>query len=345
MNLFAASVSGVRAALLTVVLGAFWIETASPSGLTLTVGVSTVTALILSSPDKKRTALHMTVGALLSSVTGIFVVFGIYPYIDGFPLLCAALTPFLLIGAYMTIRPQLAGCGLGYCILFGFLAGPDNVIRYDPGSFMNDALALVVAMLVTTVAFAALLPPSTPWLRNRLLIDLRRQIVIARRAGMQLVRLHFESGVRDLAFQINALAAAEPELDRDTLCWLLLVHQVGNAVIDLRKEMAALSANARCASPTSLYASLRTVLDALCALFDTPREEHFERAVHATADAIAAMQQMLASRTPPDREQRCLQDILSQLHLFHTVLLDGQSPLGQLLRGPKNDVEGVSYAG
>ena len=343
-NLIAASVSGLRTVLLAIVVGAFWIETASPSGLTLTVAVSTVAALISSSPNPKRAAFQMAVGAVLSSVAGMLVVFGVYPYIDGFPLLCVALAPFLLIGVLMTIRPKLASCGVGYCIFFSFQAGPDNVIHYDPSAFMNDALALIVAMLVTTVAFAVLLPPSTPWLRNRMLIDLRRQVGLATRAGMRRVRSHFESGARDLAFQINALAPAEPELKRDTLRWLLLVLEVGNAAIDLRKEMAALSANARYAKSTPLHVSLRAVLDAVSALFDAPRTERFDHAIGATTDAIVAIQQILASATPPDRDRRCLQDILCQLHLFHIVLLDSQSPLGQLMTTRVIDIAGVGYA-
>lgn len=110
-NFIAAAVSGCRTVLLTIALGAFWIATAAPEALTLMVGVTTVSALISSSPNPKRTALQMAGGALLSSVTGMITVFGVYPHIDGFPLLCAALTPSLLIGAFMTTRPKLAGSG------------------------------------------------------------------------------------------------------------------------------------------------------------------------------------------------------------------------------------------
>ncbi len=73
-------------------------------------------------------------------------------------------------------------------------------MHYDPTSFINDAMALVLSMLVSSVPFAVLLPPSTPWLRNRLLADLRRQVVLASRAHPSRVRSHFESGARDLMF-------------------------------------------------------------------------------------------------------------------------------------------------
>ncbi|RAS19504.1 FUSC family protein [Paraburkholderia bryophila] len=332
-NAIAAGVAGVRAALVMMVLGAFWIATAWPSGSTLTLDAAAVCALASASPNPKRTAFQMAGGTLVASVMGMIAVYGVYPHIDGFPLLCAALTPFLLFGVFMTTRPALAGYGVGYCIFFCFLAGPDNVIHYDPSGTINDAIALVLSMLVVSIAFAVLLPPSTPWLRNRLLVDLRRQVALASRAGMRRVRSRFESGARDLMFQINALAQNEPELKRDTLRWLFAVLEVGNAVIDLRREVATLPADARYAKSMPWRVKLRAMRDALTALFERPREDRFDRALAATADAIAALQQMLATFTPPREERHQLQRMLSQLHFIRTALLDPQSPLEPLMSG------------
>jgi uncharacterized membrane protein YccC len=197
---------------------------------------------------------------------------------------------------------------------------------------------------VSSIAFAVLLPPSTPWLRNRLLVDLRRQVVLASRAGLRRVRSRFESGARDLMFQINALAPNEPELKRDTLRWLFSVLEVGNAVIDLRSEIAALPADARYAKSTPWRVSLRTMHAALSALFDEPREDRFERALVATTEAIASLQQMLAGFAPPRDERHRLQRILSQLHFIRTALLDPQSPLEPLMSERARASEGVPHA-
>jgi uncharacterized membrane protein YccC len=310
----------------------------------LTLDAAAVCALASSSPNPKRTAFQMAAGTLVASVMGMIAVYGVYPHIDGFPLLCAALTPFLLLGVFMTTRPALAGYGVGYCIFFCFLAGPDNLIHYDPSGTINDAIALVLSMLVCAVAFAVLLPPSTPWLRNRLLVDLRRQVALASRAGMRRVRSRFESGARDLMFQINALAQNEPELKRDTLRWLFSVLEVGNALIDLRREVAALPRDARYAKSMPWRVTLRAMCDALTALFERPRADRFDRALAATGDAIAAVQQVLATFTPPREERQQLQRILSQLHFIRSALLDPQSPLEALMSGPANASEGVRHA-
>ena len=343
-NGIAAGVAGLRAAIVMVVLGAFWIATAWPSGSTLTLDAAAVCALASASPDPKRTAFQMAAGTLVASVMGMIAVYGVYPHIDGFPLLCAALTPFLLLGVFMTTRPALAGYGVGYCIFFCFLAGPDNLIHYDPSGTINDAIALLLSMLVCAVAFAVLLPPSTPWLRNRLLIDLRRQVALASRVGMRRVRSRFESGARDLMSQINALAQNEPEVKRDTLRWLFAVLEVGNAMIDLRGEVAALPRDARYAKSMPWRVTLRAMRDAVTALFERPRADRFDRALAATTDAIAAVQLMLATFTPPREDRHRLQRILSQLHFIRTALLDPQSPLEPLMSGRADASEGVRHA-
>ncbi|MBP0594498.1 FUSC family protein [Paraburkholderia sp. LEh10] len=331
-NGIAAGVAGLRAAIVMSILGAFWLATAWPSGTTLTLTAAAVCALASSSPNPTRTAFQMAGGTMLSSLLAMLLTFGIYPHIDGFALLCAALTPFLALGVWMTTRPKLAGYGVGYCIFFCFLAGPDNVIHYDPTTFINDALALVLSMLVVSIAFAVLLPPSTPWLRNRLLGDLRAQVVLACRGRvgrLWRLRTRFESGARDLMYQINALAANEPDVKRDTMRWMFAVLEIGNAVIDLRSEVATLPHDARHAPSMPWRVSLRATCDAVSRLFARPRAGRLDEALAATAGAIGAVQQTLAAFTPPRDERHQLQRILSHLHFIRSALLDPQSPLGQ----------------
>ncbi|MPW16994.1 FUSC family protein [Paraburkholderia sp. CNPSo 3157] len=336
-NGIAAGVAGLRAAIVMSILGAFWIATAWPSGATLTLDAAAVCALASSSPNPTRTVFQMAAGTTLSSLLAMVLTFGIYPHIDGFALLCAALTPFLALGVWMTTRPKLAGYGVGYCIFFCYLAGPDNVIHYDPSSFINDALALVISMLVASIAFAVLLPPSTPWLRNRLLNDLRAQVVLACRGRigprwerLWRLRARFESGTRDLMHQINALAPNEPDVKRDTMRWMFAVLEIGNATIDLRGEIATLPRDARYAPSMPWRVTLRSTCDAIARLFARPRARRLDHALAATADAIAAVQQTLATFAPPREERHRLQRILSHLHFIRSALLDPQSPLGQL---------------
>jgi uncharacterized membrane protein YccC len=300
-NMLAAGISGLRGAVVMFVLSAFWIASAWPSGGTMVLNAAAVCALASSSPKPSLMAAQMAVGTTLAAITGMLVVFGVFPHMDGFVLMSAALVPALMLGSYLTTRRTLAGVGIGYCIFFCFLAGPDNLVHYDPTGFMNDALALVLSMIVAAIAFAVLLPTDAPWLRRLLLADLRREVVHARSGRLSHVSTHFESRTRDLLSQINALAADQPALQREALQWLFAVLEFGNAVIDLRRE-----------PPRD---SVEKTLDAVARLFDRPKPAHFADALAATERAIAETQNVPG-----------LQRVVSHLHFIRTALLDPESP-------------------
>jgi uncharacterized membrane protein YccC len=144
-------------------------------------------------------------------------------------------------------------------------------------------------------------------------------------------------------FQICALAEGEPEVRRDTLRWLFAVLEVGNAIIDLRSKLATLPADARYAETMPWRASIRTMRDAVAALFGQPDPDRLAAALSATADAVVAVQQTLVTFMPPREEPDQLQRILSDLHFIRSALLDPQSPMTALVGGTSNACEGTRH--
>jgi uncharacterized membrane protein YccC len=343
-NMLAAAISGLRGAVVMFILSAFWIETAWPSGGTMVLNAAAVCALASSAPRPALMSAQMAVGTMLATVAGMIVVFGVFPHIDGFAMMCAALAPALLFGAYLSTRRALAGVGIGYCIFFCFLAGPDNLVHYDPTGFMNDALALVLSMIVAAIAFAVLLPTDAPWLRHLLLGDLRREVVSARRGRLSTLTTHFESRTRDLLAQINALPASKPEQQRDALQWLFAVLEFGNAVIDLRREIAALPGEPHDAASMPWRRSVDTTLDAVARLFDRPKAARFDAALDAAERAIADTQALFAREDSPREERHRLQRIASHLHFIRTALLDRESPFAQFAAARNITSEGAPHA-
>ncbi|SDE12243.1 FUSC family protein [Paraburkholderia lycopersici] len=339
-NLIAAGVAGLRAAVVMALLGAFWIATAWPSGTNLVLNAAATCALASASPQPSRMATQMALGTVLASLVGMVLTFGVFPHIDGFVMLGVVLAPVLAFGVFLTTRPKYVGYGVGYCIFLCFLAGPDNVVQYNPGSYMNDALALVAAMAVSATAFAVFLPPSTPWLRQHLLADLRGGAVQACRARLHGLRNRFESGARDLMFQLSAIAGNDAAQRRDTLRWLFSTLEVGNAALDLRHELATLPEHPQYAAGTAWRVAIHAALKAVSALFERPGDARYRNALAATESAIAASHAVLqglwkpgAAGAPehadaPTREERHqLQRIQSHLHFIRTALIDPQSPL------------------
>jgi len=324
-----AAVAGARAAFVTVLLGAFWIATAWPSGPMMVLNAAATCAIASSSPNPTRMATQMTIGSVFAGLVGMIVTFCIFPHIDGFALLCVVLAPVLAVGAFVTTRPKYAGIGAGFCIYFCFLSVPDKVIDYNPSDLINNAIAIIMAMAVSAVAFAVLLPPSTRWLTGKLINDLRRRVAMACQARLPRLRGRFESGARDLMFQINALPRQTSALKRDTLRWLFSVLEVGNAVIDLRDELAALPAHQRYAAHMPWRKAIDAMLTAISALFVKPAATRYTRTIEATDTAIAQARAVLAGFDPSREERRQLLRILSHLHFIRTALLDPQSPLGE----------------
>jgi len=314
------------------VLGWFWIETAWPSGVTLTLTAAATCALASSTPRPTAMAAQMGMGTALAVCTGMITMFGIYPRIDGFALLCVGLAPMLAIGIFLTLKPKLAGYGMGYLIFFSFLAGPDNITHYDPTGFMNDALALVLSMLVSAIAFAVLFPPTAPWLKKRLLADLRHQVVAACHARLAGLRTRFESGARDLMYQAHTLSADQPTVQRDALRWMFAVLETGNAAIDLRAELATLPADPHYAPTMPWRRAIETMRNALSALFAKPDAARFDAALGAANDAIEATRPLLDTLHASREERHRLQRILSHLHFVRSALLDPESPLAPLNR-------------
>jgi uncharacterized membrane protein YccC len=168
--------------------------------------------------------------------------------------------------------------------------------------------------------------------------------VLACNSRLTRLRSRFESGARDLMFQINALAEKEPEVKRDSLRWLFAVLEVGNAMIDLRREIAALTPDARYAETMPWRVAERRMRNAVAALFDRPGAQRMDAALAATSDATAAVRQVLATFTPAREERHQLERILSHLHFIRTALLDPQSPLETLVAKRSEGQEGVRHA-
>ncbi|MGL4315698.1 MAG: FUSC family protein [Pseudomonas sp.] len=325
-NAVGALVVGVRTALLVLLLGAFWIATAWPSGSSFVLTAAAVSVLVSAAPDPARLALQMAFGTLIAAVCGFSVTFFVFPHLDGFPLLCTALAPVFALGAFLSIKPQWAGCGLGLLVFFCVGAIPQNLTVYDPAHMLNAYIALLLAQLLAAAFAAVLLPPTSAWMWRRLENDLRLRVVQAVSAPLDGLVASFESGTRDLLNQGYGLATRNPQVQRRLLRWTFLVLEVGHALIELRREQEALP-DEPCYGPGMPWRlAIRALGRALIRLFVQPGAGNRERAVAAVEQAIAVTRASAEPRAP-DFESSPLRRVLSYLHFIRSSLLDPQSPL------------------
>jgi uncharacterized membrane protein YccC len=325
-NWWAAAASGIRASFILVVLGSYWVATAWPSGATMTLIAAATVGLSAATPNPKRMAFQMACGTFLGALIGFVEMFFIFPWIDGFPLLCVMLAPVIVLGSFLTSRPQYAGVGLGLLIFFSTGSVPDNLTIYNPYTFINDYIAMVMGMLVCAAAGAIILPPNSRWLWKRLEQDLRGQVVYAISGKLKGLASSFESRTRDLLHQAYGLAAGEPKVQKNLLRWMFVVLEVGHAIIELRKEQAILPVHPAYAESQPWRQAIRVMGRALVRLFLQPNTSNLERALVAVDHAIS---RVAATDEPfaPHFDTSALRRVKSYLHFIRTSLLDPQSPL------------------
>lgn len=339
-NWMASAASGIRAAFILVVLGSYWVATAWPSGATMTLIAAATVGLSAATPNPKRMAFQMACGTFLGALIGFVEMFFIFPWIDGFPLLCVMLAPVILLGSFLTSRPQYAGVGLGLLIFFSTGSVPDNLTVYNPYAFINDYIAMVLGMLVCAAAGAIILPPNSRWLWRRLEQDLRGQVVYAISGKLKGLASSFESRTRDLLHQAYGLAAGQPQVQRDLLRWMFVVLEVGHAIIELRKEQAILPVHPAYAESQRWRQAIRVMGRSLVRLFLQPSQSNLERSLIAVDHAISRVQ---ATDEPfaPHFDTSALRRVKSYLHFIRTSLLDPQSPLAAYT---KTEPQGLEHA-
>ncbi|BBP68987.1 fusaric acid resistance protein [Pseudomonas sp. Seg1] len=339
-NWWAAAASGIRASFILIVLGSYWVATAWPSGATMTLIAAATVGLSAATPNPKRMAFQMACGTFLGALIGFVEMFFIFPWIDGFPLLCVMLAPVIVFGSFLTSRPQYAGVGLGLLIFFSTGSVPDNLTIYNPYTFINDYIAMVMGMLVCAAAGAIILPPNSRWLWRRLEQDLRGQVVYAISGKLKGLASSFESRTRDLLHQAYGLAAGEPKVQKNLLRWMFVVLEVGHAIIELRKEQAILPVHPAYAESQPWRQAIRVMGRALVRLFLQPNASNLERALVAVDHAIS---RVAATDEPfaPHFDTSALRRVKSYLHFIRTSLLDPQSPLAALAPAKP---EGLAHA-
>lgn len=297
---FAALAAGVRGGIVVLLLGMFWLQTGWPSGAMATlIGASTV-ALASTTPNPRGLAFQIAMGTIVGATLGGIEYFLVYPLIDGFPLLCFALAPVICLGAFLISRPKWFGYGAGVLVFFAVASLPDNPTHYDPYGFINDYIGMIVAMLVSAVAGAVILPPNRPWLIRRLEGDLRKAAASVIHSPLEGLSNAFESRVRDIVQQAYGLTSNHPDQLRELIRWMFMVLGVGHAVIEIRHDAPRHSK------------SLAAALEAIARLFGDPGLDNVQAALQVLEGTLTLCNQDAALK----RSASYLELIRTSLHRF-----------------------------
>lgn len=312
----AVALAGVRGALVLAIMSSVWIFTAWGSGLeAITLGVVTST-LFATAPSPTRTIGQFLTGALIGTVLAYFCNFDILPHAQGFVMLALAVSPGLALAAWLTTRPKTAVIGAGIFIVLLMHIGFGNAYSANPIAFMNDAIADLLAILLSGIMYGLIDLSGSRWSRLRVASALRMLVVTACREPLALRRARLEISARDLVQRSGSARRIAEEQDRIVIDWLLSTLEIGHAIIALRKQIGELD-------QPGTAAPLQAALEAVAALYESPSRRNREAAILAINDAAPALD--MAGIAPALRRQ-----MKTTTHFIRSVLLDDESVLASV---------------
>ncbi|CAM2146590.1 Uncharacterized membrane protein YccC [Pararobbsia alpina] len=333
--------TGLRSGGVVLAVGAFWMATDWPSGPLAMIAAAVTVTLCASVPHPARFAWQLCAGTALAGVVSYVFVTHVYPAIDGFTLLACALSVPFAVAALLTSRPSLAGYGVGLGVFFCVLAGPDNVIQYQPEGLINDALAAFAAVVLNALAFGLVFPPRGRWTASHMQADLRAQVSLASRGRLPGLEARFHSGTRDLTSQLRRALAADATAHGIAMAWSLSVLEVGHAMIHARIELEALCEEEDKDEGTSkgrsegkrdmrvatmLRSAVGVLFAQIASLFRHPDADRWQAACIYADATIATLRSALDTDLHDRATRHHARKILSELHFIRTALLDASAP-------------------
>ncbi|HEY3301535.1 MAG TPA: FUSC family protein [Methylophilaceae bacterium] len=317
----AVALAGLRGALTLGIMTALWILTDWRSGVeAITIGVITST-LFATSASPNRTIKQFMLGAIIGTVLAYLCNFHLLTQAQGFGMLALAVTPTILLASWITTKPSIAVVGSGIFIVFLMHIGFNSSYNANPVTFINDAIADLFAVLVSSVMYGLIDISSSQWSRRRISSSLRGLIVTACRSTTGMKRIQLENAAFDLVQRAGSAQRIAEEQDRLVIDWLLSTLEIGHAVIVLR-ELSTQITHPHFSE--QLIVSLACIVD----LYAAPSESLRLKALTAIDNAIENLSTDNSIALAIHESGAGLQrQILANLHFIHSALLDEESVL------------------
>jgi uncharacterized membrane protein YccC len=317
----AVALAGLRGALTLAIMTALWIFTDWRSGVeAITIGVITST-LFATSASPNRTIKQFMLGAIIGTLLAYLCNFHLLTQAQGFGMLALAVSPTILLASWITTKPSIAVVGSGIFIVFLMHIGFNSSYNANPMTFINDAIADLLAVLVSSVMYGLIDISSSKWSRQRISNALRTLIVNAIRSTTPMKRNQLENAAFDLVQRAGSAQRIAEEQDRLVIDWLLSTLEIGHAVIVLRELSAQIN-------HAHFSEQLIVSLECIAELYETPSVTLRMKALSAIDNAIEGLSTDNSIALSIHASGAGLQrQVLAGLHFIHSALLDEESVL------------------
>ncbi|WP_211472014.1 FUSC family protein [Collimonas humicola] len=293
--------SALRAAIGFILSAWFWIQTGWVSGTDAVVMATVVSALFAAAPSPIKVVRQFMIGGALGGFFGFLSAYYLQSQAENFTMLCIALAPFILIGAWLTTTRKYAGIGTGILLFFFSYASIGSNYQFDMLELLNGMAGGLLGVAIASVMYQIIDPSDSRWIKRRLARALRNQVVEACSRPLPGLAGRFESGTRDLLSRFAITHSLDNEDDRAVMTWLLSVLEIGRAVIQLRQEALSIG------NP-EVHGKIEASIGGIAHLFARPSQSRLRAALDAVLAAIAACAEMPA--------------VLANLHLMRGAMLE-----------------------
>ncbi len=250
-------VNAARAFVTIGAVAAFWIATSWPNGASAITWAAVPVLLFSPRADQSYGfAAQFMMGDAVAIVFAAIVAFGVLPALNTFVAFSLALGLYLVPAGALVVRSNSSP--MFTAMAFNFLAAlaPANQMSYDPPSFYNNALAILLGNGAAAVAFRLVLPPS-PALRTRRLLRFALRELRGLAAGpIPRTNDQWEHRINGKIYAMPDAATA-----RD---WgrLLTALSTGTAMLELRRAARELKIASEVDSAIETFAQRRSALTA-----------------------------------------------------------------------------------
>lgn len=311
----AVALAALRGSITLLILAGLWIFTDWRSGIeAITIGVITST-LFANSPSPSKTIRHFMAGAVIGTVLAYFSNFWWLTQAHDFWTLIIAISPGILLASWLGSRPTTAFIGAGASVVYLLHIGFNTVFSASPVTFLNDAVADLLAILVSGTMYGLIDLSGSAWSRQRVSNALRNLVVAACRESTPLRRARFEASARDLVQRSGSVQRVGEAQDQVVVEWLFSALEVGHAVIALREQLPHV--------PVEMARALQHAIEQIASLYEAPGQAAIAHAADAVDQALAMAAPSAASEMPLHVRHQ----LLTTLHFVHSTLLDEASVL------------------
>ncbi|MDE2598156.1 MAG: FUSC family protein [Rhodocyclaceae bacterium] len=292
--------AGLRNGLALLILASAWYALNWPSAAGAVMIATIFCGLASSSPEPHRIIHSTTLGFTLATPFAFFCAFFMLNRVEGFDMLVLSMLPFLAAGAYLSTWPLYAGVGVGFNLMFAQMVAPENLMRFNAISFINDSMAQIIGLLIAGLMFALILPEHRQGSRRHIREALWHEASLACITVSPHLRHLFENRIRDLLNQLGMIRIFD-EATRAIVNEAMVLLELGHAVISLRRATAA---------HADTPPEVRQGIEALARYFRQPQARTRQAAIAAAGAAMDRCQVVAAT------------NLLADLHLIRTCLLD-----------------------